>query len=209
MKLIVGLGNPGSKYVNTWHNLGFMALDAVFEKIESDEKKDWEKVGKTEIVEARIAGQRVVLAKPLTYMNLSGNAVSFLLGKYKLSVDDLIVVHDDIDLPVGTIRVRFGGGAGGHKGVQSVIDRVETEKFLRIRLGIGRLVKVQNSKFKIQNLGNVENYVLGEVGPDEREKVEAMIGEVVKIVPLILKHGLEEYMGKYNKSSKFKVQSSK
>jgi PTH1 family peptidyl-tRNA hydrolase len=135
MKLIVGLGNPGSEYEDTRHNIGFMVLDKLAKELGSESAR-WEEHEKFQAVTAR-AGD-VMLVKPITFMNRSGDAISALMRFYKLSPSDVWVIHDDIDLPLGKIRVRERGSSAGHNGVQSVIESLKTDAFVRFRIGIGR-----------------------------------------------------------------------
>ena len=200
MKVIIGLGNPGEKYQNTRHNLGFLALDTLLEKFEPVDKTFWETKTnlKADIKQIRHKDETLLLVKPTTFMNNSGFAVSKVLNFYKIEPENLTVVHDDLDLPFGKIRVRFGGGAGGHHGVESIIDQLKDDKFLRIRLGIGNPKKIQNSKFKIQNY-DASEYVLAPLSSADKGKVKTMLKETVKIVELTLIHGIDTYMSKYNK----------
>ena len=203
MKLVVGLGNPGEKYQNTRHNIGFMAVDALLEKFEPVEKTYWEEKkdlkSNIKILSANsqqpTANGQIILAKPTTFMNNSGFAVAKVLNYYKIPTEDLIVIHDDLDMPFGKIRVRFGGASGGHRGVQSIIETIRTDKFLRIRLGIGN-PKIRNLKLEIRNL---DQYVLAPFTPTEKNKVKHMIKEAGRAIELILKRGIEIYMSKYNK----------
>lgn len=135
MKCIVGLGNPGKKYEMTRHNVGFLAIDRLAEKhgIQVNEAKFNAVIGT-----GRINGERVVLVKPLTYMNLSGEAVRPLLDYYKIDVQDLLVIYDDLDLLPGKMRFRPKGSAGGHNGIKSLIQHLGTQEFKRLKLGIGR-----------------------------------------------------------------------
>lgn len=133
--LIVGLGNPGREYRNTRHNIGFLAIDAIAANLNIGLGKVQ---SKALIGQGKIDKKKVILAKPQTYMNLSGQAVSGLLNFYKITTDHLLVIHDDIDLPYGTIRIRPGGGSAGQKGVKSIIERIGTQEFARMRLGVGR-----------------------------------------------------------------------
>ncbi len=135
MKLIVGLGNPGFLYSRNRHNVGFMCVShlARINKIPFDKKQGNARTGI-----GNIAGNRVVLARPQTYMNASGESVSALLRKLNITPSDLIVIHDDLDLPPGKIRLRLGGSSGGHKGIDSIIARIGTQDFYRVRVGIGR-----------------------------------------------------------------------
>ncbi|MDO8716272.1 MAG: aminoacyl-tRNA hydrolase, partial [Dehalococcoidales bacterium] len=135
MKLVVGLGNPGQGYSNNRHNLGFMCVShfAKEHSIAFDKKQGQARIGTGEI-----GGETVVVARPDTYMNQSGQAVSRLVKKFSVSLDDLIIIHDDLDLPVGRIRIRQGGSAGGHRGIESIINSLGGKEFLRVRVGIGR-----------------------------------------------------------------------
>lgn len=196
MKVIVGLGNPGIKYEKTRHNLGFMALNTLLEKLEPVEKTFWDKKKdlKAEIKQINFADMVILLVKPATFMNNSGVAVSKVLNYYKIDPSDLYVIHDDLDLPFGKIRVRFGGAAGGHHGVESIIESLKTDKFLRIRLGIG-----SDARASSDNKHHIDEYVLGNISSAERGKAKTMVAETVRIVENILKHGIDLYMSKYNK----------
>jgi len=135
MKLIAGLGNPGAEYANTKHNVGFMLIDALAEHLNASA---WKEDFSSSVAEARIGGEKIFLVKPLTYMNNSGEAIGPMLSYYKLSSEDLIVVHDDMDIPVGTVRIRKKGSSGGHNGIKSILSHVDSEAFARVRIGIGR-----------------------------------------------------------------------
>ena len=209
VKLIVGLGNPGEKYKNTRHNIGFMALDTLLGNFEPLKHTSWEdsndptailkKQKKTFAHTKRVKreGEDVILAKPATFMNNSGFAVTHLLSFYKIKPEDLIVIYDDSDLPLGKIRVRFGGAGGGHHGVENIIEQIESDKFLRLRLGIGR---PRNEKLGKTKHTHLDKYVLGHFEPKDKHIVKHMLSEAGKNIELILKHGLEIYMSKYNKS---------
>lgn len=211
MKLIVGLGNPGEKYKNTRHNIGFMTLEAILSKFEPAKKTFWEEKkdlkSNIKFLSANSqeptaksppspAGRQIILAKPTTFMNNSGFAIARLLSFYKVESNDLIVIHDDSDLPLGKIRVRFGGASGGHRGVQSIIDVLGSDKFLRVRLGIGRPKKISNFKLQISNL---DKYVLAAFSAKDKSEIKHMIKQAIRAIELILKNGLEVYMSKYNK----------
>jgi len=135
MKLIVGLGNPGKTYTNNRHNIGFMCLShfAKTQGISFDKKQ-----GKARIGSGEVAGNQLLLARPQTYMNHSGQSVSRLVNKYKIGLNDILIIHDDLDLPLGTIRFRQSGSSGGHKGVDSIIYELESQDFPRLKVGIGR-----------------------------------------------------------------------
>ena len=137
MKIIAGLGNPGAEYAKTKHNVGFMFIDALADALGLS-ASDWKDKFEAKVADARIGAQKVVLVKPQTYMNESGRAVGPLMNWYKLAPEDLIVVHDDMDIPAGTIRIRKKGSAGGHNGIKSILAHVGDEHFARVRIGIGR-----------------------------------------------------------------------
>ncbi len=194
MKVIVGLGNPGEKYENTRHNLGFMVLDALLEKFEEASKTFWEKDSKLKAATKQVkhGDNTLLLVKPQTFMNDSGIAVQKVLSFYKIDPVDLILIHDELDLPYGKQRIRFGGGAGGNHGVESVIEHIG-DKFLRIRLGIGT-----DSEHETRR-EHTDKYVLGKITSHEKGKTKTMIHEAMKSLDLILEHGIDTYMSKYNK----------
>ncbi|MEK7528361.1 MAG: aminoacyl-tRNA hydrolase [Patescibacteria group bacterium] len=175
MRLIVGLGNPGRKYENTRHNAGFMAADLLAVKLSADEFKE-EKKFKAMITKTG----DVIIAKPLTFMNISGEAVSLLLGFYKLTPDDLIVVYDDVDLPLGTIRVRAEGSAGTHNGMRSIIQQIGTEKFSRVRIGI------ESRGLQAPQEQSTESFVLEPFLPGEKEQIASAITQGVSAITKIL-----------------------
>lgn len=200
MKIIVGLGNPGEKYENTRHNLGFATLDNLLKKYQSLEDSTWEDNKKTKslIKRIEIKGTSTLLAKPQTYMNNSGIAISLLLEYFKIKPEDLIVIHDELDLPFGKIQIRFGGGTAGHNGMESIINSLGTDKFLRIRMGIGKPTKIEGSKFDLKRNHSSETYVLENFAEDEHHEVRNMIKHVQKNIELILEHGIEQFMSKFN-----------
>jgi PTH1 family peptidyl-tRNA hydrolase len=186
MRLIVGLGNPDPEYQWTPHNLGFMAVDELANRngirVERPE-------GKALAGRGKIAGEEVILAKPQTYMNLSGISVRELLGKYGLDVKDLLVLWDEAQLPLGTIRIHPDGSAGSHNGAKSVIGAVGTEEFARLRLGCGPEHPVSSRK----------EYVLRPMKKAELEAAAEMIGEAGDAVEMILAQGIDAAMNKYNR----------
>ncbi|MFV9511731.1 aminoacyl-tRNA hydrolase [Tepidibacillus sp. LV47] len=138
MKLLVGLGNPGKQYENTKHNMGFLTIDQILFDLKRETTFSTKTKWNALIYEGKIDDEKVILAKPLTYMNLSGEAVKPLLDWYKLNVHDLLVIYDDLDLPLGKIRLREKGSSGGHNGIKSIIQYLNTTEFKRIRIGIGK-----------------------------------------------------------------------
>lgn len=202
MILIVGLGNPGEKYQNTRHNLGFMVLDKLARKFLSLKQTKWQEDKKFNCLLLRIP-PNILLVKPLTFMNASGVAVKKLADFYKIESQNIWVIHDDVDLPLGKIKIRPGGGSAGHRGVESIIRELGTDKFVRFRLGIGHPNRIANSKYQISNIRRqmpklTEKYVLGEFGTEEKSEVKQMIKKTVKAVELALKDGMERAMNAFN-----------
>ncbi|MBM7646462.1 PTH1 family peptidyl-tRNA hydrolase [Scopulibacillus daqui] len=185
MKLIVGLGNPGSKYEHTRHNIGFEVIDALSEQhqLPLTKTKFNALYGK-----GKINNEDVLLVKPLTYMNLSGEAVAPLMNFYKLSMDDLLVIYDDMDLAVGKIRLRQKGSAGGHNGIKSLIAHLGTQDFKRIRVGIGRPDGRQP----------VIDYVLQRFGEDEMDTISQVIKKAQEACVYWTKHPFDLVMNRFN-----------
>lgn len=192
MKLIVGLGNPGQEYSNNRHNIGFMCLKHFSKehKIEFDKKQADARIGR-----GNIEGLDVVLAKPQTYMNLSGKSVNRLMNKYKLKPEDIIVIHDDMDLPLGKVRIRMGGSSGGHKGINSIIAEVGTREFIRIKVGIGRPGKEEDDRSYDRD---IVDYVLSNFSHDEKKQLEPSISKVSNALLCLITEGLEPAMNKFN-----------
>ena len=186
VKLIVGLGNPGPRYANNRHNVGFQCLDRLaqahglaFQRHEN----------KALLARGKIAGVEVILAKPQTYVNLSGQAVERLAWSYQVPLEDILVIYDDMDLPLGRIRLRPGGGAGGHKGVRSIIEHLDSRDFPRLRVGIGRPP------------GRMDpvDYVLGDFTPEERPVIEEAYERAIAAVECWLREGIVAAMNRYNR----------
>jgi PTH1 family peptidyl-tRNA hydrolase len=192
VKLIVGLGNPGQAYSGNRHNIGFMCVSYFAREYHILFNK---KKGNSRVGEGEIDGIQVTLARPQTYMNASGEAVSSLLRKLKLDLNDLIVIHDDLDLQVGRIRIRLGGSSGGHKGIGSIIRDVGGPDFMRIRVGIGRPSKTEVAE---QNEKDVIGYVLSDFTADERALIEKTIPRVSEAIRSLIIDGLEAAMNRYN-----------
>lgn len=184
MIVIVGLGNPGKKYDNTRHNIGFITLDYLADKngIKLNKIKHKALVG-----EGNISGQKVLLVKPQTFMNLSGNSVREVMEYYKVEMENLIVVYDDVDIPTGHLRIRKKGSAGTHNGMRSIIYDLQSDQFPRVRIGIGGERKME--------LGN---YVLGGFGKEEKKLMEDAVERAAKAIEAILKEGIDIAMGEYN-----------
>lgn len=192
MKLIVGLGNPGFLYARNRHNVGFMCVShlAKMQKIPFDRKQGQARTGI-----GNIAGYRTVLARPQTYMNASGESVSTLMKKLNVEPDGLIVIHDDLDLPPGKIRLRLGGGSGGHKGIDSIIARLGTRDFYHVRVGIGRPDIAENTPEREEA---VIAYVLSDFTPEEKKIIDKIIPDVSEAVVFLLSEGITNAMNRYN-----------
>lgn len=185
MKLIAGLGNPGKEYSGTRHNIGFAVIDALSDKYNID-------VSKAKfnglIGEGRIGNEKILLLKPLTYMNLSGESIKAASDFYKLSLEDIIVIYDDISLPVGGLRIREKGSAGGHNGIKSIIAHLKTDEFTRIKIGVGDKPKG----------GNLVNHVLGHFSKEDSVLIEDAIKRGADAAAAIVLKGPKEAMNEYN-----------
>ncbi len=189
MKLIVGLGNPGSKYEFTRHNAGFMAIDELAKSFGlqfKPAKGDWWGV------ESEINNQRFYLMKPSTFMNASGNAVYYFLKEKKIPLSDVLVIYDDFQLPLGTIRVRANGSDGGHNGISSIIYSLETLEFPRMRIGIG--------SEKTVNTNEYVDFVLSRFSNEEAEKLKIMTPIYKDCILCFIEEGIFITMNKYNKN---------
>lgn len=185
MHLIVGLGNPEGEYARTRHNMGFDTINKIAKNnnIEMNKNKFNSLYGT-----GTIEGEKVVLLKPQTYMNLSGNAVRDFMNFYKIKEDELIVIFDDLDIEPGIIKIRKKGSSGTHNGMKSVIHEIQTENFTRIRVGIG------NPKYK----NDLLNYILTRISDEEYKILESATENAAKAVNEIIKNGIDSAMNKYN-----------
>ena len=186
MKMFAGLGNPGAEYAATRHNVGFMLADALAARWNAS---GWRTKQDALVSEARLGAEKILLVKPLTYMNESGRAVGPLLSWYKLAPEDLIVAHDDMDLPVGTIRLRKKGSAGGHNGMKSILYHVQDENFPRVRIGVGH---------PIHGREQVIRHVLSPFSGEDAQKIHEAIEYLLPAVECILTEGIDLAMNKYN-----------
>ncbi|MBO4896791.1 MAG: aminoacyl-tRNA hydrolase [Clostridia bacterium] len=184
MYLIAGLGNPGEKYKYTRHNVGFMTIDylSAVHGIKVKKIKFRALIG-----EGMIGGEKVLLAKPSTFMNLSGESIAPMAEYFKIPKDKIIVIYDDVALPTGKLRIRPSGSDGGHNGMKSVIYMLETEKFPRIRIGIGNTGEIPMADF-----------VTGTFSKEDGEKVTSCIKQTDKIISEIIENGVESAMNKFN-----------
>ena len=194
--LIVGLGNPGAKYKDTRHNIGFMAIDflAKANSIKLN-KKDFNSLWG----EGNIAGKEVIIVKPQTYMNLSGEAIQAISDYFHIEPKNILVVYDDIDLELGIVRIRPNGGSGGHRGMQSIIEHLGTNDFPRIRLGIGRPEEKESKSQRVKGSENIADYVLNSFDSGEKDILKEILNTAKDAVDAIVKDGIEKAMNKYNR----------
>jgi PTH1 family peptidyl-tRNA hydrolase len=185
MKLIVGLGNPGVQYEQTRHNVGFRVVDA----LASQHNWRWERRGRAMLSTGTIGTEKVILVKPLTYMNNSGEAVAELLRWHKLQPEDLLVIYDELDLAIGRVQLKAGGSAAGHNGASSIIHHLHTNTFPRLRVGIGR-----PTNHHIETI----SYVLGLPTGDERIQLAAGEDRAVDVIPLIIEQSIDAAMNIIN-----------
>ena len=188
VKLLVGLGNPGERYHGTRHNVGFRFVDKLADSESIRFRRRY--LPSAWVGSLEIEGETVLLVKPKTFMNRSGKAVAGLLRRYGLTIDDLIVVYDDVALEVGRLRVRQRGSAGGHNGVQSVIDWLDADNFVRIRIGVGGSPRQ----------GGLIDHVLGGFTPEEEKSIEVAIARARDLTECLLCAGVEQAMNNFNRS---------
>ncbi len=188
--IVAGLGNPGKEYVNTRHNVGFMVIDELALRLGVG---SWEKKHKALIGKAKIGADRVILVKPQTYMNLSGESIRSVCDYYKVNPDtNLIVISDDINLMTGQLRIREKGSAGGHNGLKNIIQHLSSEGFTRLRMGVGEKIAGQDLK----------DHVLGHFGKEDLEVINAAVKDAADAVTLIINDGVDKAANKYNKKVK-------
>lgn len=193
MKLVVGLGNPGEEYGNTRHNAGFILLDFILKKADWNESTK----GKTLFYKDSIGGKPVEYLKPITFMNNSGSAVFYAKDKHKVPLKDIIVIYDDIDLPIGTVKISFDKSSGGHNGLESVIKKLKSREFTRIRIGIapvtpsGKIRKPKGEKA-------VLNFLLGEFKKSELDILKKLSKKVAEAIEIIFTESKDKAMSLYN-----------
>lgn len=185
MRIIAGLGNPGQEYSKTKHNVGFMFIDALAKKLSAD---NWQEKFNADTAQSMIGTDKVLLLKPLTFMNLSGKAVALAMNWYKIKPQDLIVVHDDMDLPVGMIRIRVKGSSGGHNGIKSIISCINSNEFIHVRIGIGH---------PLPNW-QVNSHVLSKFLPEDQKSIDEAIEKLIPAVECIITESVDKAMNKYN-----------
>lgn len=185
MKLVVGLGNPGLKYEQTRHNAGFWVIDNYADKhgVSIDKPKFNALIG-----EFQMGGEKILLAKPMTYMNDSGIAVSQILNFYKMSIDDLIVVVDDIEIELGTLRIRKKGGKGTHNGLKSIFNHLKNDDYVKIKLGVGKFMRDRD----------LASFVLDRPSKSDMEIINILIDRAVLSIDEIFNDSVDNAMNKYN-----------
>lgn len=181
MKLIVGLGNPGKDYKNTRHNVGFLVLDNYLNT------SDWKEKFNALFHETRINGEKVLFIKPLTFMNLSGDAVVKYVNYYDVDIDDILVIHDDLDLPFSSYKLKKNSSAGGHNGIKSIISRLSSDAFARLKVGVSHDRSI-----------DTKDYVLGNFSKSEMDKFNEMQKDFNKIIESFVIDGIEKTMNIYN-----------
>jgi len=184
LKVVVGLGNPGAQYANTPHSVGFEVVDRIASECGAawEEKRQF----KCLMTRATLAGQSVLLVKPQTYMNLSGESVAPVVKYHNATAADLLVIQDDIDLAVGKLRIRKAGSCGGHNGIRNIIERLGTQAFVRIKLGVGK------------DKSNVVGHVLGKFDPETRTVMDRVVEAAAKAAAAIISDGPDKAMNAYN-----------
>lgn len=183
MKLVVGLGNPGREYKNTRHNIGFMVLDNYLGKV------NWKTKMENYYYMEEVNGEQIMFIKPLTYMNLSGLAVSKIVNFYKIDIKDILVIQDDLDMNVGTYKIKRNSSSGGHNGIKSIIAELNSEEFARLKVGIGKSIQIPTDK-----------YVLGKFSTDEMNKINENMDTFNEIIRSFIINGIEDTMASYNKN---------
>ena len=189
MLAVVGLGNPGRKYEGTRHNVGYRVIEALAAKFSSGRPF---RLAKSICASAGYGGEKLLLVQPVTYMNLSGQAVVELFRQYRLLPGELLLIHDELDLPLGSIRFKSGGSSAGHQGVQSVIDCTGSQDFLRLRFGINRPPEAMEAA----------SYVLQPFTPTEENLVESTVEVALEAVKFLIREGSTAAMNKFNQSLK-------
>ena len=190
MKLIVGLGNPGRNYANNRHNIGFTCLNyfARSHAIKFDRKQARARIGM-----GKIARNEVVLAKPQTFVNSSGESVGRLVKRFNINLSELIIIHDDLDLPLGKLRISYASSSGGHKGIESIIKELGSQDFIRLRVGIGRPAEASEDE--------IIAYVLSDFTAEQKQAIAPIIPKVSEALLCLLTDGLTIAMSKYNRDS--------
>ncbi len=183
MKLIVGLGNIGKEYKNTRHNIGFMVLDNYLGKV------NWKVKMESYIYKTSFDNEEVIFVKPMTYMNLSGLAVSKIVSYYNIDLQDILVIHDDLDLPIATFKVKKNSSSGGHNGIKSIISELKSEDFGRLKIGIDKNPNIPTDK-----------YVLGKLTKNELDLINNNMPSYLKVIDLFISNGIDYTMQNYKQN---------
>ncbi|GMU00042.1 aminoacyl-tRNA hydrolase [Corallococcus caeni] len=191
MKLICGLGNPGREYERHRHNVGFMVVDALLARARAELTQD---KFQARVGQGTLGGERILFVEPQTYMNLSGRSVAEAARFYKVAVQDVLVVHDELDLPFGRLQLKAGGGAGGHNGLKSMVQCLGEDAFIRVRVGIGK-PEGPNAKER------VAGYVLSNFDDGERRQLEELIGKAADMAESWVRDGLATAMNRHNRKA--------
>jgi len=190
MKLIVGLGNPGKEYKSTRHNVGFNVVDFLAQALNCDNFKEKKKF-KASITEVTLDNEKIIIAKPLTYMNLSGEALVNIMNFYKIEPKDTWIICDDLDFPLGLFKIRLKGGPGSHNGLKSISNLIGSNDYSRFKIGVeSRTVKDKQ--------GETKDFVLGRFSSEEKTIIQKIISKVAESIIFALKRSIEEAMNKYN-----------
>lgn len=190
MKLIVGLGNPGKEYDKTRHNVGFMVVDNYIEHINISDN-EWKKKFNSLCLQTDIRGEKVIFMKPLTYMNLSGQAVKEVVDYFKIDISDILVVSDDLDLLVGNFKLREAGSSGGHNGLKNIALCLGTDKFKRLKVGISK-----NSSI------DIKDYVLGKISRDDLDTLNGLFKKLNNVIDDYFVLPFSDLMSKYNRKNR-------
>lgn len=188
MKLIIGLGNPGEQYKNTWHNMGFLTIEKMANELGFENFKERKKL-KSEISIGKFGREKIILVKPQTFMNESGLTAALLKNYFKVKIADIIIVHDDVDLPLGKIRLAKNSSAGGHNGVKSIIQSLDTQNFIRLKIG--------SKTAKAEKIGALK-YALEKIGKDKKTETAEIIKKAAHVVTAVIENSLERAMNKFN-----------
>lgn len=201
MFAIIGLGNPGSKYDETRHNIGFWVVDSIAADVAAG--ASWQQKFDCEYLKTKIGDDDCLLVKPQKYMNLSGDAIKPLTTFFKITAEEMLLVHDDLDLDPGIVRIRRGGSAAGHNGVRDIYETYNASNFIRIRVGIGHPRNMTNKTGDFQktqeNQQNVSSWVLSKPGPKEKELLESAVLNAADAVRIYLRDGLEAAQAQINR----------
>lgn len=196
LRLICGLGNPGSEYDRTRHNVGFRCVDSLFER--HGGRKSWKSKFGAEINELQLAGEKVVLVKPQTYMNLSGGPLKSVMGAVGVGVEEIVVVHDELDLDFGNLMIVKGRGPGGHNGLKSVAQALGTNDYARIRIGIGKPFELETNQANVNRDALISSWVLGRFNAVQENELPGVLDRSCLAIEEIFRSGIEKAQNLFN-----------